>query len=67
MATILFVCRAYLGSFCYGNESVRYHGNNLDMRKNSYASKAHEAAAMRKMSSAINWVIFCAIIICPVK
>ena len=40
---------------------------NLDMRKNSYASKAHEAAAMRKMSSAINWVISCGITICPAK
>ena len=40
---------------------------NLDMRKTSYASKAHEAAAMRKMNSAINWVISCGITICPAK
>lgn len=36
---------------------------NLDIRKTSYASKAHEAGAMRKTSSVICWVISCVITI----
>ena len=40
---------------------------NLDFRKNSYASKAHEAAAMRKMNSAFLWEISCATTAIPEK
>ena len=30
----LFVCRAHLGSFCYCNESVRYHGDQSGYAEN---------------------------------